>query len=235
MRLLLLSNSTNAGELYLDYPKYEIRSFFGDLPVKALFIPYAAITFSFNDYEVKVKERFLEIGHDIISIHHFHDPIEAINNAEAIVIGGGNTFNLLHNLQKHGIINAIQQKVSDGTPFVGWSAGSNIACPTICTTNDMPIVEVNGFSALNLIPFQINPHYTDVVPANFAGETRDQRLSEFLAANQTVSVLGLREGTMLKVIENKMELIGPYSAKLFRYSQSSLDLYSGDDLNFLIN
>jgi dipeptidase E len=233
MNLLLISNSTNPGEVYLDYPKLEIKDFLGQTSVNALFIPYAAVTFSFNDYEAKVKERFNEIGHDVTSIHQFSNPLEAVKKANAIVIGGGNTFHLLRGLQQNNLIGIIRERVLEGLPYIGWSAGSNVACPTICTTNDMPVVETNGFNAINLIPFQINPHYTDFVPEGFGGETRDQRITEFLAANPKATVVGLRERTMLKYTDNTLKLIGPYSAKIFRYQEVPFELSNNDNLNIL--
>ena len=178
MKLLLISNSTNAGEEYLDYPKYNIKKFLGDKPVKALFIPYAAVTFSFDDYEAKVANRFKELGHDVVSIHRFSDPVKAVEEAEAIVVGGGNTWQLLKMTQDNGLIEPIRKKVLGGTPYIGWSAGSNMACPTLRTTNDMPIIEPDTFNALKLISFQINPHYLDANPDGHAGETREQRIEE---------------------------------------------------------
>ena len=137
----MISNSTMAGEAYLDYPKYHIRDFLGKDRVKCLFIPYAGVTISFDDYEARVRERFAEIGHDVRSIHHATDPVAAVEKAEAIVVGGGNTFQLIKMIQDFGLIEAVRKKVLGGTPFVGWSAGSNVCCPTIRTTNDMPILE----------------------------------------------------------------------------------------------
>jgi len=154
MKLLLISNSTNAGEAYLDYPKFQIQDFLGKKSIKALFIPYAGVTVSFDDYESKVKSRFNEIGHDIVSIHHFSDPIQAVKDAEAIVVGGGNTWQLLRMVHDNNITQAIQEKIKAGTPYIGWSAGSNLACPTIKTTNDMPVIDPKGFDAFNLIKFQ---------------------------------------------------------------------------------
>ncbi len=234
MRLLLLSNSTNVGEPYLDYPKNELKSFLGNKPVKALFIPYAAVTFSFDEYEAKVKGRFREIGHDVVSIHKFNSSSEAIKSMEAIVVGGGNTFHLLRSLQHHNLMEAIQQRVWEGIPYIGWSAGANMACPTICTTNDMPIVEPAGFKAFNLIPFQINPHYTDVVLPGHGGETRDQRIDEFLEANPNATVIGLREGTMFKFENGKLVLIGGKTAKIFNYHQLPYEVDGETDLSFLM-
>ena len=196
MRLLLISNSTNPGEQYLDYPKQNIREFLGDKHIKALFIPYAAVTFSYDDYELKVRDRFREVGHDIISIHHYTDPVSAVQKASAIVVGGGNTWMLLKLLHDHKLIEPVREKILAGTPYIGWSAGSNVACPTIRTTNDMPVAEPSSFRAFNLIPFQINPHYLDANPAGHAGETREQRIEEFIEVNPGIWVAGLREGTM---------------------------------------
>lgn len=235
MRLLLLSNSTNAGEKYLDYPKHFIQSFLGDKPVKALFIPYAAVTFSFDEYEAKVRERFFEIGHDIISIHHFESAMDAVLNAKAIVVGGGNTFHLLKLLQDHHIIPIIRERVLKGLPYVGWSAGSNMSCPTICTTNDMPIVAPSGFNAFDLVPFQINPHYTDFIPAGHAGETRDQRIEEFITANPHMTVVGLREGSLFRMEDGNLKLIGSKKIKIFKYGIPPYELDASDELNFLMN
>ena len=157
MKLLLISNSTNPGEPYLDYPKNNIKSFLGNSPVKALFIPYAAVTFSFDVYEEKVSERFREIGHEIVSIHRFSNPLDAVRSAAAIVVGGGNTWKLLKMIRDNNLIEVIRQKVIGGTPYIGWSAGSNVACPTIRTTNDMPILEPDSFGAFNPVPTAVPP------------------------------------------------------------------------------
>jgi dipeptidase E len=234
MKLLLISNSTNPGEPYLDYPKNEILSFLGVPPVKAVFVPYAAVTFSYDDYESKVSERFREIGHDIISVHRFSDPAAAIAGAAAIVVGGGNTWKLLKMMRENRLLDIIRQKVLTGTPFIGWSAGSNVACPTIRTTNDMPIVEPGPFAALNLVPFQINPHYLDANPAGHAGETREQRIEEFIEMNPEITVVGLREGTMLVLDGNKLELRGSRNLRVFRKGQLPRELNSSDDLSFLM-
>jgi dipeptidase E len=234
MRLLLISNSTNPGEPYLDYPKNNIKDFLGTNPVKALFIPYAAVTFSFDIYEEKVSERFREIGHDIVSIHKFSDPIGAIQNSSIIVVGGGNTWNLLKMMQDKNLIEITRQKILQGTPYIGWSAGSNVACPTIRTTNDMPVVEPASFAALNLIPFQINPHYIDSNPVGHAGETREQRIEEFIEANPELYVAGLREGTMLRLEDGKLSLSGQQRVRVFRKGNSPMELDSADDLSFLL-
>ncbi len=233
MRLLLISNSTNPGETYLDYPKNNIKQFLGSKPVKALFIPYAAVTFSYDTYESKVSERFREIGHDVVSIHHFSDPVAAVNQSSAIVIGGGNTWKLLKTMRDNRLIEPVRAKILSGAPYVGWSAGSNVACPTIRTTNDMPITEPDSFAALDLIPFQINPHYLDANPAGHAGETREQRIEEFIEINPDIYVAGLRESTMLLLEENILSLIGPRKMRVFKKGLQPAELSEEDDLSFL--
>jgi len=234
MRLLLISNSTNPGEPYLDYPKNNIKEFLGPRPVKVLFIPYAAVTFSYDDYEKKVADRFREVGHQISSIHHFADPVKAVREAEALAVGGGNTWKLLKTIQGNDLIEIVRQRVLNGMPYIGWSAGSNVACPTIMTTNDMPVVAPGSFNAFNLIPFQINPHYLDANPAGHAGETREQRIEEFIEVNPDIYVMGLREGTMLLVESNKMDLIGPRKARIFRKGSAPSEVGAGENLSFLL-
>lgn len=234
MRLLLISNSTNPGEDYLDYPKNNIKDFLGDKSKNAIFIPYAAVTFSFEEYEKKVNNRFAEIGHQVTSIHRFINPIEAIENSDAIVVGGGNTWQLVKMLQEKGLMKVIRKKVKQGTPYIGWSAGSNIACPSLRTTNDMPIVEPIKFKTLKLVPFQINPHYLDDNPANHGGETREMRINEFIEVNKETYVVGLREGTMLLLENDDLSLIGKKKARIFKYGQEPLELSDEDDFNFLL-
>ncbi len=234
MKLLLISNSTMPGEAYLDYPKNNIKEFLGDKPVKALFIPYAAVTFPFDEYERKVNERFQEIGHEAVGIHHFDDPVKAVQEAEAIVVGGGNTWQLVRMMHDQGLMKAIREKVSTGTPYIGWSAGSNVACPTLRTTNDMPIIDPTSFNTMNLVSFQINPHYLDANPEGHGGETREQRIEEFLEINPDTFVVGLREGTMLKLENNKLDLIGDRQLRILKKETTPYELSAGDDLQFLL-
>lgn len=234
MRLLLISNSTNPGESYLEYPKEYIKEFLGEKPLNAIFIPYAAVTFSYEEYEEKVNQRFAEIGHHVTSIHRFINPVEAIQNADAIVVGGGNTWQLVKMLQEKGLMKVIRKKVKKGTPYIGWSAGSNIACPTLRTTNDMPIVEPLKFKTLKLVPFQINPHYLDDNPANHGGETREVRINEFIEVNKDTYVVGLREGTMLLLDEGDLVLMGNRKARIFKYGQEPMELSNEEDFSFLL-
>jgi len=222
------------GEAYLDYPKNEIKKFLGDKPLEALFIPYAAVTFSFDLYEQKVAERFAELGFQVKSIHHFDDAVKAVYDSEVIVVGGGNTWQLVRMLHDNQLMKPIRDKVINGTPYIGWSAGSNVACPTLRTTNDMPIVDPKGFDTTGLVPFQINPHYLDANPEGHGGETREQRIEEFLEINPDIYVLGLREGTMLKIYEEKIQLIGSRKVRVFKNGMAPKELSSSDDLNFLL-
>lgn len=222
------------GEPYLDYPKNEIKKFLGRKPVTAVFIPYAAVTFSYDEYVEKVEERFAEIGHHIVGIHTFSDPVKAIQKAEVIVVGGGNTWQLVRMLHSLKLMNPIREKVFNETPYIGWSAGSNVACPTLQTTNDMPIVDPLGFNCIGLIPFQINPHYLDANPVGHGGETREQRIQEYLEANPDVYVAGLREGTMFKLENEKLEFIGNRTCRIFKKGKIPVELPAGDNFQFIL-
>jgi len=234
MKLLLLSNSTNAGGTYLDHAKQNIKKFLGYRPVKVLFIPYAAVTFSYEEYEAKVREKFNETGHELESIHRYNNPVRAIENAEAIAVGGGNTWKLLKTIQEEKLIEPVRKKVLSGIPYIGWSAGANVACPTLRTTNDMPVVQPYSFIAFNLVPFQINPHYLDVNPAGHAGETREQRIMEFIELNPEIYVIGLREGTMLLIENNSVKLIGPGKARIFKKGSDPVEISSENDISYLL-
>lgn len=222
------------GESYLDYPKYEIQKFLGEKPVTAVFIPFAAVTFSYDTYCEKVEERFAEIGHHIVGIHTFANPAKAIREAKAIVVGGGNTWQLVRKLHDLKLMNPIREKAFNGTPYIGWSAGSNVACPTLRTTNDMPVTDPKGFDCTGLIPFQINPHYLDANPEGHGGETREQRIQEFLEINPEIYVAGLREGTMFKLENGNLELIGSRSCRIFKHGEVPKELTLADDFSFLL-
>lgn len=234
MQLLLISNSTMAGEAYLEYPKKEIEHFLGEYVKKIVFIPYAAVTFTYDAYVEKVNNRFKELGYVVKGIHTFKNKLEAINNADAIVVGGGNTWHLLRNMRNEGLLEPIREKVKNGTPYIGWSAGSNVVCPSIMTTNDMPIVDPLGFDALGLVNFQINPHYLDANPDGHAGETREQRIEEFLAVNRQTKVVGLREGSMLLVDDGQIRLLGLRSARIFTWNNLPIEIKPGSNLSLLI-
>ena len=233
MKLLLISNSTNAGEEYLRYPMPEIGRFLDGIHEIA-FVPYAAVTFSYAEYERKVQARFSKLGIRVRSVHRAKDPAAMIRTAEAICVGGGNTFALARKMQQQGLMQAILRRIRAGVPYVGWSAGSNVACPTISTTNDMPIVEPESFRAIGAVKFQINPHYLDANPAGHAGETREQRILEYIEANPRRWVVGLREGCMLRLVDGKLELIGHRPMRLFRKGVETSEVEPGADLSFLL-
>ncbi len=233
MKLLLISNSTMAGQPYLQYPMPNIEDFLGKGIKKVLFFPFAAVTFSYDEYEQKVQKRFAEIGIEVESIHHSKNYKKSVMEAEAFVVGGGNTFKLLKIIQQNDLIETIRFRVLDGTPYVGWSAGSNLACPTICTTNDMPITEPDSFSAFNLVRFQINPHYLDAHPDGHGGETREERITEFLEMDPDIYVVGLREGSMLRIEDAVISLIGDKTIRVFKRGKVTREVGPNDDLDFL--
>lgn len=231
-RLLLISNSTQHGGGYLDHCAAEIRDFLGDGVSRVLFVPYAL--FDRDGYAHRARERFSQLGYELGSVHEVEDPPAAVRDAEALFIGGGNTFRLLERLYGEGLIDPIRERVTGGMPYVGTSAGSNVACPSIRTTNDMPIVEPPSFEALDLVPLQINPHYLDPEPeSTHQGETREQRLEEFLEENDRV-VVALREGSMLRVEGDRMELRGTTNARVFRRGKGPVEVIPGTGLAGLL-
>lgn len=194
----MISNSTCHDGGYLDHCAEAITSFLNSLGVtKILFVPYALA--NQDGYASKIRERLALMGFSVDSIHEFEDKKAAISSAQAVFVGGGNTFRLITKLYSDDILIAIRERVLEGMPYIGTSAGTNVACPTIKTTNDMPIVQPPSFDALSIIPFQINPHYLDAPEeSKHMGETREERIREFLEEND-VAVVGLREGTLLRV------------------------------------
>lgn len=258
MNLLLISNSTNFGETYLAWANTLLELFSKNQKInsesKIIFIPFAGIFInknaypkSYDAYEERVKKVFsnkLNLK-NFTSVHRFDDKVKAIKDADCIVVGGGNTFHLVAELHKYNLMNAIREKALSGTPYIGWSAGSNIACPTLCTTNDMPVVQPKSFETLHLVPFQINPHYLDPHPEidkmiKHGGETRQDRLNEYLAVNQKTTVVGLREACALWVNGNKMLLKGGKAMIIFNYDESMPDklkvreIEPNSDVSFLL-
>ena len=242
MRLLLISNSTNPGEAYLGWPRPYISEFLADTGVKrVLFVPYAGVGLSdegleasFDIYEKRVGEVFQELGYEIYSIHREEDPVKAVKEAEAIAVGGGNTFHLVYMMHKTGVMQAVRERALEGTPYLGWSAGSNVACPSLRTTNDMPVIEPESFNCMNLIPFQINPHYLDANPEGHGGETREQRIDEFCKVNRNIYVTGLREACLFTYIDGKLELKGSRTLRIFRFGTEPYEVQQGEDVSFLM-
>ncbi len=231
MRLLLLSNSTSFGQGYLDHAADEISDFFG--PAKRIaFVPFALADQA--GYAAKARERFATLDIEVIGVTPDEDGVAAVGSADGVFVGGGNTFRLLDRLQRSGILEILHSRVVRGMPYLGASAGSNIASPTIKTTNDMPIVEPSTFESLGLLPFQINPHYLDPEPGSkHMGETREDRLREFLEENET-PVLGVREGSWLRREGDELGLGGANGARLFRRGADPEEYGPGTDLSFLL-
>ena len=207
MELLLLSNSTNFGEPYLDWCKEYVASFLKDKN-EIVFIPYAGVTISNEEYEEKVNIGLSQLKIVVKSIHRYTNEKEALINADAIVVGGGNTFVLLKTLYEKNLLNLIKDKVSSGeAKYVGWSAGSNVAGIGINTSNDMPIAFPPSFDAIGMVPFMINPHFTNKVIENHGGESRIQRLKEFMEVNNS-EIMTMEEGSGVKISNNVMNKIG---------------------------
>jgi dipeptidase E len=234
-RLLLFSNGSELiGDEPTEFAHGSVKNFLGSGVRRVLFVPFAAVVRSFDEYAARVRRHFGSTGFEVVSIHEETDAREAVQAAEAFAVGGGNTFQLLRGLYEAGIVEAIRARVEASVPYIGWSAGSNVACPTIRTTNDMPIVEPPSLRALGLVPFQINPHYTDASLAGHMGETRDERLAEFVHANPGVRVVGLREGTMLRVEGSDIRLLGGKPARLFLKGEGPRDIAPEESFSFLL-
>jgi dipeptidase E len=225
--LLLISNSTLYGSGYLDHAEHEMRDVLGSIQ-RVLFIPYAL--FDRYAYAAQARARFEAMGYRLESIQEARDPGAAVDQAEAIFVGGGNTFRLLNSLYENDLLARIRNKVEAGTIYIGSSAGSNVAAPTIKTTNDMPIIQPPSFEALHLVNYQINPHYLDSDPnSTHMGETREKRIQEFLEEND-VMVVGLREGSMIRVENGRHTLKGVTNARVFKRDSLPVELEPGSVL-----
>jgi len=230
-RLLLISSSVVYGRGYLDHAEEEIRGLLGDIRC-VLFVPYAL--FDRNAYEQRAKQRFQAMGFDLVSIHHASDAIHAVQSAEALFVGGGNTFRLLKGLYENQLLDVIRERVHAGMPYIGSSAGTVVAGPTMKTTNDMPIVEPPSLASLNLVPFQINPHFLDADPnSRHMGETREERLLQYLEENST-PVVGLREGGMIRVRDGAATLKGFAEARIYRRGRESFETAPGADIGSVL-
>ena len=230
-RILLISNSTLHGSGYLDHAAEQICSFLAGVK-KVLFVPYAL--YDRDAYASTARDRFAKMGFDLSSIHTSGIPAQAIDETEAVFIGGGNTFRLLKALYDFDLLDPIRRRVSEGMPYVGSSAGSNVAGPTIKTTNDMPIVQPPTFDALRLVSFQLNPHYLDPDPnSKHMGETREQRLAQFHEESDT-PVAGLREGAMVRIENNEITLKGSSGARIFRRGLEPVEVSPGSRLDDLL-
>lgn len=232
-KVIIASTSTVFGGTYLDYLLPTLAEHFKNLS-NLVFIPFARPGgISHDEYTDKVKPVFQKLNIEVKGIHEFENPIEAVNNAEAIFTGGGNTFVLVSMLYKYNLLDAIQNAVENGTPYLGTSAGSNICGLTMGTTNDMPIVYPPSFRTLGLVSFNLNPHYLDPIEGSqHMGETRETRINEFHHYNPQ-SVLGLREGSWLEVLGETITLKGNFSARLFQQGKEPVEIATGADLSNL--
>lgn len=231
VRLLLLSSSKVHGSGYLDHCEDFIRDQFSGVD-RVLFVPYAA--HDRDRYADQVRSRFAALGLETESVHEGDEPVAAVERAQAFFVGGGNTFRLLAELYNNRLLEPIRQKVATGAPYMGSSAGTNIACPTVRTTNDMPIVYPPSLDALGLVSFQINPHYLDADPTStHQGESRDTRLKEFHEENEA-PVVALREGALLVVDGTAITLGGGTGGKLFRRDRETIELKAGARLEELL-
>ena len=219
--LLLLSSSRVKQTDYLAHAKEMIKEHLGDIS-ELLFIPYAGVTINYDEYTQMVQNALADSGIKVTGIHSMENPVAAIKSAKAIAVGGGNTFHLLHQLYQHNLLDIIRRRVSEGLPYIGWSAGSNVAGLSIRTTNDMPIIEPESFDALKLVNFQLNPHFTDYNPPGHNGETRSQRLAEFMVVDKETPIVAIVEGTALKLNQGKLTLIGPESGFIFKGGEKSV-------------
>src|SRR5262245_24699866 len=227
-RLLLISNSTLHGSGYLDHAEAGIRSFLGDVP-RISFVPFALA--DRDRYASQARRRFEKMGIALDSVHEAADPRRTLLGSRALFVGGGNTFRLLKSLQDLDLLETIRRRVAEGMPYIGSSAGSIVSCPTIRTTNDMPIVEPSTLTALGLVAFQINAHYLDPDPdSTHMGETREVRLLQFHEEN-SLPVVGLREGTMLRIEDREVRLQGVRDARIFRRGREPVEVAPETVLN----
>jgi dipeptidase E len=230
-RVLLISNSTQYGRRYLDHVEAELRDFLAKIR-RVLFIPYAL--FNRDEYSAKARDRLEAMGFSVDAIHLASDPREAIEQAQAIFIGGGNTFRLLKTLYDVSALEPIRRRVAAGVPYIGSSAGSIVAGPSLKTTKDMPIVQPPSFDALGLVKFQISPHYLDPDPnSTHMGETQEERILQFLEENDA-AVVGLREGGYLRLERGSLVLKGSGGARIFRRGSKPIEVEPGRELNSVL-
>ncbi len=238
---LLISSSRVGDTPYLAHAIPFIKPLVAELATriepqhqKWLFIPYAGVSISHDTYLTRVISSLAELNIEISGIHQHEDPRLAVQQADGILVGGGNTFNLLHQLQRHDLVKLLTNQVCEGKPYIGWSAGSNIAGLSIRTTNDMPIVEPSSFHSLGILPFQLNPHYTNYRPPGHNGETRAQRLLEFTCVDPVTPIVAIQEGTALWRQGDKLSLIGDKQAFLFCGLQQEISIPVGSELSHLL-
>jgi dipeptidase E len=236
MKVLALSSSRVGNSGFLEKALPLIEAFLGRTKLKIAFVPFASVERSYDDFGGMVSEALRQLPFEVEVVKQDNGK-NSLAACDAIMVGGGNTFKLLHDVYAHDLYELLQQKVRSGTPYIGWSAGANLTGKTICTTNDMPIIQPASFEALGFFPFQINPHYFNLVQEGFHGETRDQRLSEFLHLNPEEKVIGLPEGTALLLRGNELHFMGDREAVLFMMEDGIVvkkEITDGEDLSGLM-
>jgi dipeptidase E len=236
-RILAFSSSRSGNSAYLQTAVPHIKNFLGDRPLNIAFIPFASVDNNYEAYTAIVQTVMSDLPHTIITVQP--DNAKAtIEQADVIMVGGGNTFKLLYYIYYLKLLDIIRDKVNNGSPYIGWSAGSNITCPGIGTTNDMPVIEPKSFNALGFFPFQINPHYINIKPEGHNGETRDQRLEEFMQMNPGIPIVALPEGTAIKLESSILTFIGEHPAVLFYWDENAViikrEIMPGENLSFLL-
>lgn len=236
-RILIFSSSRSGSGTYLGEVVPEVKKFVGTAPLRIAFIAFASVSSNHEEYLKMVQDAF----HDTAYIIELVTPRNAkslIESADVIMTGGGNTFKLLHDLYQYNLLDMMRDKVDAGAVYIGWSAGSNITCPTIGTSNDMPIIAPKSFNALGFFPFQVNPHYYNTRIEGFNGETRDQRLIEFTVMNPGIPIVCLPEGAALRLHNGELTLIGNNEAVLFFFDDaveaSRKTISPNSDLSFLL-
>lgn len=237
-RVLAFSSSRVGTKGYLETTVPVIKDFLGGTTLNIAFIPFASVDNNYGEYTSMVKNGLQALPHLVNTVMP-DNAKETIEKADVIMVGGGNTFKLLYDIYDLKLLDVIRDKVNNGAPYIGWSAGSNIACPTIGTTNDMPVIEPKSFNALGFFPFQVNPHYTNAKPEGHNGETRDQRLEEFIKLNPGLPVVCLPEGTALKLEKSVLHFIGQLPGVLFHADTAGTEIIRKElsvteDLSFLL-
>ena len=236
-RILAFSSSRSGNSDYLQTAVPIIKKFLGAKSLNIAFIPFASVDNNYEAYTAMVRTAMADLPYTIMMVQPDNAPA-IIKQADVVMVGGGNTFKLLYYIYYLKLLDIIRDKVNEGAPYIGWSAGSNITCPGIGTTNDMPVIEPKSFNALGLFPFQLNPHYFNVKIEGQNGETRDQRLEEFMQMNPGIPIVALPEGTVLRLEGPVLNFVGKCPAILFYWDENATivnrQIMTEEDISFLL-
>jgi dipeptidase E len=237
MKILALSSSRVGNGGFLEAALLPIKNFLGEKPLSISFVPFASVEKDYEEYAAMVTQAFNDLPYTIRLVRP-GSAKETIESSDVVMVGGGNTFKLLHDIYIDDLLGLIREKIKSGAHYIGWSAGANIAGRTISTTNDMPIIQPQSFEAFGFFPFQINPHYINQKQENHNGETRDQRIAEFIKLNPSVPVVGLPEGTALQLQGNMLRIIGERKAAIFHADEQGSvvrrETALNEDLSYLM-